>query len=131
MARMMKKRSVTWIDVDLVHQVDLVARIDKFFGLHPLVMEGILNTDQRPKMEDYGDYRYMVIRSLTCNGDRCGMETEQVSLILGHNYLISFQEKDGTLFDKVRERIRSGKGRSAKSGADYLAYSLLDTGVDN
>jgi len=123
--------TVTWIDVDLVHQVDLVARIGECFGLHPLVVEDILNTDQRPKMEDFGDYLYVVLRALTCNGEKSGMETEQVSLILGPNYVISFQEKNGALFEKVRERIRAGKGRIAKSGADYLAYSLLDTVVDN
>jgi magnesium transporter len=123
--------TVTWIDVDLVHQVDLVARIGECFGLHPLVVEDILNTDQRPKMEDFGDYLYVVLRALTCNGEKYGMETEQVSLILGPNYVISFQEKDGAVFEKVRERIRAGKGRIAKSGADYLAYSLLDTVVDN
>jgi len=123
--------TVTWIDVDLVHQVDLVARIGECFSLHPLVVEDILNTDQRPKMEDFGDYLYVVLRALTCNGEKCGMETEQVSLILGPNYVISFQEKDGAVFENVRERIRAGKGRIAKSGADYLAYSLLDTVVDN
>jgi magnesium transporter len=123
--------TVTWIDVDLVHQVDLVAGIGECFGLHPLIVEDILNTDQRPKMEDFGDYLYVVLRALTCNGDKCGLETEQVSLILGRNYVISFQEKAGAVFGKVRDRIRAGKGRIGKSSADYLAYSLLDTVVDN
>jgi magnesium transporter len=123
--------TVTWIDVDLVHQVDLVAGIGECFGLHPLIVEDILNTDQRPKMEDFGNYLYVVLRALTCNGDKCGLETEQVSLVLGRNYVISFQEKAGAVFGKVRDRIRAGKGRIGKSGADYLAYSLLDTVVDN
>lgn len=123
--------TVTWIDVNLVHQVELVAKIGECFGLHPLVVEDILNTDQRPKMEDFGDYLYVVLRALTGNGERSGMESEQVSLILGANYVVSFQEKNGAIFEKVRERIRSGKGRISKSGADYLAYSLLDAVVDN
>ncbi len=123
--------TITWIDVDLVHQVDLVAGIGERFGLHPLVVEDILNTDQRPKMEDFGDFVYVVLRALTCNGEKSGLETEQVSLVLGRNYVISFQEKDGAVFGKVRDRIRAGKGRIGKSGADYLAYSLLDTVVDN
>ncbi len=123
--------TVTWIDVDLVHQVDLVARIGECFGLHPLVVEDILNTDQRPKMEDFGEYFYVVFRALTCNGERWAMESEQISLILGANYVLSFQEKSGAVFAKVRERIRAGKGRIDRSGADYLAYTLLDTVVDN
>lgn len=123
--------TVTWIDVDLVQQVELVAGIGECFGLHPLVIEDILNTDQRPKMEDFGDYLYVVLRALTCNGERSGMESEQVSLILGPNYVISFQEKNGAVFEKVRERIRAAKGRISRLGADYLAYSLLDTVVDN
>jgi len=123
--------SVTWIDVDMVRRVDLVAKIGECFDLHPLVVEDILNTDQRPKMEDYGDYLFVVLRSLTCSDDTCCMETEQISLVLGPTYVLSFQESDGAVFEKVRERIRSGKGRIRRSGADYLAYSLLDTIVDN
>jgi magnesium transporter len=82
-------------------------------------------------MEDFGDYLYIVLRALTSNGDNLALETEQVSLILGRNYVISFQEKAGGVFGKVSERIRAGKGRIGKSGPDYLAYSLLDTIVDN
>lgn len=123
--------TVTWIDVDLVQQVELVAKIGECFGLHPLVVEDILNTDQRPKMEDFGDYLYVVLRALTSNGERSGMDSEQVSLVLGPNYVISFQEKRGAVFEKVRERIRTSKGRFSKFGADYLAYSLLDAVVDN
>lgn len=123
--------TVTWIDVSSVHQVDLVAKLGECFGLHPLVVEDILNTDQRPKIEDYGEYLYIVFRALSCNGVRFSLGAEQISVILGRNYVLSFQEKASPLFDKIRERIRAGKGRTAKSGADYLAYSLLDTVVDN
>lgn len=123
--------TVTWINVDQVHQVDVVAGIGERFGLHPLVVEDILNTDQRPKMEDFGDFVYIVLRALTCSGESFGLETEQISLILGRTYVISFQEKDGAVFEKVRDRIRAGKGRIGRSGADYLAYSLLDSVVDN
>lgn len=123
--------TVTWIDVNSVHQVELVAKLGECFKLHPLVVEDILNTDQRPKLEDYGEYLFIVFRAFSCNGDLCAMETEQISLILGPNYVLSFQEKESTVFDKIRERIKTGKGRTVKSGADYLAYSLLDTIVDN
>ena len=123
--------TVTWIDVNSVHQVELVAKLGECFKLHPLVVEDILNTDQRPKLEDFGEYLYIVFRAFSCNGDHCPMETEQISLILGTNFVISFQEKESAVFDKILERIRTGKGRTVKSGADYLAYSLIDTIVDN
>ncbi len=123
--------TVTWIDVNSVHQVELVAKLGECFGLHPLVVEDILNTDQRPKLEDFGEYLYIVFRAFSCNGGHCPMDTEQISLILGPNFVISFQEKESPVFDKILERIRTGKGRTVKSGADYLAYSLLDTIVDN
>ncbi|TFG92120.1 MAG: magnesium/cobalt transporter CorA [Syntrophobacterales bacterium] len=123
--------TVTWIDVNSVHQVELVAKLGECFNLHPLVVEDILNTDQRPKLEDFGEYLYIVFRAFSCNGGHCPMETEQISLILGTNFVISFQEKESLLFDKILDRIRTGKGRTVKSGADYLAYSLIDTVVDN
>ncbi len=123
--------TVTWIDVDLVHQVELVARLGECFSLHPLLLEDILNTDQRPKMEEFGDNLFIVVRALSCNGDQFALETEQISLVLGPNYVISFQEKDSSIFGTVRDQLRSGKGRIVRSGADYLAYTLLDTIVDN
>lgn len=123
--------TVTWIDVDLVHQVELVARLGECFSLHPLLLEDILNTDQRPKMEEFGENLFIVVRALSCNGEHFALETEQISLVLGPNYLISFQEKDSGIFAKIRDQIRNGKGRIVRSGADYLAYTLLDTIVDN
>ncbi len=125
------KKSVTWIDVDMVHRVELIEKIGECYGFHPLVLEDILNTDQRPKLEDFGDYVYMVLRILSCNGNNDGIVSEQVSIILGPNYLISFQERELGIFNSIRERLRNGKGRLRKSGADYLAYALLDTIVDN
>ncbi len=126
-----KKPSVTWIDVDMVHQVELIEKIGECYGFHPLVLEDILNTDQRPKLEDFGDYIYIVLRMLSCNGQNNGIVSEQISIILGPNYVITFQERDLDVFDSIRERIRNGKGRLRKSGSDYLAYALLDTIVDN
>lgn len=125
------KPTVTWINVDGVHNVPLLEKIGDCFGLHRLVMEDIMNTDQRPKMEDYGEYLYIVLKMLSIGG---GGETvtEQISLILGANYVISFQEGvEGDVFNLIRERIRNSKGRIRKMGADYLAYSLLDAVVDN
>jgi magnesium transporter len=126
------KPSVTWINVEGVHRVEVVEKLGHCFGLHPLVLEDILNTDQRPKMEIYGGYVYIVLKMLCGNDSNRSVEAEQVSLILGSNFVISFQEGiEGDVFNPVRERIRSGKGLIRKMGSDFLAYSLIDTMVDN
>ncbi len=122
---------VTWINLDGIHQTDILERLGERFGLHPLVMEDILNTEQRPKMEDYGDYIFVVIKMLSFDGDGGGITAEQVSLILGSNYVLSFQEQEGDVFNPLRERLRNGKGRVRKLGADYLVYSQLDAIVDS
>ncbi len=123
--------TVTWINIDGLHQIEILEKLGVCYGFHPLVLEDILNTDQRPKMEDYGDYLYIVLRMLKYNDQSSEIETEQVSLILGQNFVFSFQEKQGDVFDPIRERIRNSKGRIRKMGADYLAYALLDSIVDN
>ncbi len=123
--------TVTWINVDGVHNVTLLEKLGDCFCLHRLVMEDIMNTDQRPKMEDYSEYLYIVFKMLSSGGGG-EIVTEQISLILGANYVISFQEGiEGDVFNLIRERIRNSKGRIRKMGADYLAYSLLDAVVDN
>ncbi len=123
--------TVTWINVDSVHDAAVLQQLGERFGLHPLVLEDILNTEQRPKLEDYGDYLYIVLKMLSYNGQ--STTVEQVSLILGKNYVLSFQEqgKPGDVFDPIRARIRNGAGRIRKMGADFLAYSLVDAIVDN
>jgi magnesium transporter len=127
-----EKPTVTWINVEGVHEVEIVEKLGNCFGLHPLVLEDILNTDQRPKLEVYGDYIYIVLKMLYDGGLNHPLEAEQVSLILGSNFVISFQEgKEGDVFDPVRERIRSRSGFIRKTGPDYLVYSLIDTVVDN
>jgi len=128
-----EKPTVTWINVEGLHQVEVLERLGGCYGLHPLVLEDILNTDQRPKMEDYGEYVYIVLKMLTYYDDKSGqIEAEQISLVLGRNFVLSFQEgKKGDVFDLLRERLRGGKGRIRKMGADYLAYSLIDSVVDH
>lgn len=123
--------TVTWINIDGVHELDVIEKIGTRFGLHPLILEDIVNTGQRPKMEDFGDYIYFVLRMLIFDEKRKEVKTEQVSLILGPNFVISFQESEGDVFDPVRDRIRKGKGRLRRMGADYLAYALMDALVDN
>jgi len=123
--------TVTWINVDGIHQVDVIEKIGTHFGVHPLLLEDILHTAQRPKAEDFYNYIYIVLKMLRLNETTDEIEVEQVSLILGDNFVITFQETVGDVFDPVRERIRSNKGRVRKMGADYLAYALIDTIIDN
>lgn len=123
--------TVTWINIDGIHQVEIIEKLGSYFGLHPLLLEDILNTDQRPKMEDYGDYIFVILKMLYSGENKDEIEAEQVSLILGSNFVISLQEREGDVFDPVRDRIRKSKGRIRKTGSDYLAYALLDAIVDN
>jgi len=125
-----KRGEAGWLNVDGVHDVDLLSRIQSIFDLHPLVVEDIANTAQRPKMDDYGDYMYLSMRMLTMDGDTLEIQGEQVSIVLTRDLLISFQEKPGDVFESIRERLRQGKGRIRKQASDYLMYSLLDAVVD-
>jgi len=125
------KPTVTWINIDGIHDIKIIEKIGKHFDLHPLILEDIVNTGQRPKIEDFGDYIFVVLKMLYYNEKEDEIQAEQVSLILGSNFVISFQEREGDVFNPIRERIRSGKGRIRKMGADYLAYALIDTIVDS
>lgn len=122
--------TVTWINIAGIHQVDIMEKIGNHFGIHPLVMEDILNTEHRPKMDDMEDYVFVVLKMLDYNKED-GFDAEQISIVLGQHFVISFQEMEGDVFEPVRERIRKNKGRIRKRGADYLAYALLDSVVDN
>ncbi|NYT05284.1 MAG: magnesium/cobalt transporter CorA [Methanomicrobiales archaeon] len=121
--------SVTWINVDGLVDTNVIESFGKAFGLHPLTQEDILNTTQRPKLEEFDEYLYLVVKMLFINADE-EVCAEQVSLILGDRLVISFQEQKGDVFDTIRTRLRTGKGRIRKSGADYLLYSMLDAIVD-
>ncbi len=125
-----KDRSgVTWINVDGLHEPEVLEKIGKAFGLHPLMLEDIANTEQRPKLEDYGEYLYIVIRMLSRPDD--SILSEQLSLVIGRNVLITFQERHGNEFDPIRERLRNGNGRARRLGVDFLAYQLVDAVIDN
>ncbi|MBN2604059.1 MAG: magnesium/cobalt transporter CorA [Candidatus Thermoplasmatota archaeon] len=125
------KETVTWINIDGIHDVDVIEKLGKHFDVHPLVLEDILDTTQRPKMEDFESYIYFVLKMLYKHEKNSEIIVEQISLILGNNFVISFQESKGDVFDPIRERIRNNKGRIRKMGADYLAYALIDAIVDN
>lgn len=122
---------VSWVNIDGLHDVELIEKVGHHFGIHPLTLEDIVNTGQRPKTEDYEDYIYVVFKMLTFDDSGDHIVSEQVSLILGPHYLLSFQETDGDVFNFVRERIRKGRVRIRKSGPDYLAYALIDAVVDH
>jgi len=125
------KSTITWINIDGVHEIKVIEEIGKHFNLHSLILEDIVDTDQRPKIKDYRDYIFIILKMLYCDKKSNEMKVEQVSLILGKNYVISFQEREGDVFDFIRDRIRNNIGRIRKLGADYLVYSLMDAIVDN
>jgi len=122
--------TISWINIDGVHDIETIEKVGGHFGIHPLVLEDIVNTGQRPKAEDFDDYVYIVLKMLYYDAKEKEVRAEQFSLILGSNFLISFQERVGDVFEMVRERIRKGKGHIRKAGADYLAYALMDAIVD-
>lgn len=119
-----------WLNVYGLHEPALLAEIGRAFNLHPLVLEDILHTEQRPKLDSYSDYLYFVSRFF--NYDKAGMSigSDQISIVLGRNFVLTFQERPSGSFDPVRERLRADKGHMRQAGADYLAYALLDIVVD-
>jgi len=125
------KPSVTWINIDGVHQVEVIEKIGAHFGIHPLILEDIMHTVQRPKIEDFEDYIFVVVKMIYYDDKINDIEAEQLSIILGPNFVISFQEKEGDIFNPIRDRIRKAKGRIRKMKPDYLAHALLDTIVDH
>jgi len=122
--------AVRWLDLSGVHDVTFLEQLGESFSLHPLVLEDIAHTAQRPKVEDYEEYLYVVAKILSYNSNTSEVEAEQISLILGPDYVISFQEREPDVFQPIRERIIQAKGRIRKMGADYLAYALVDLLVD-
>lgn len=120
----------TWINVDGIHQVEVIENIGRIFGVHSLILEDILNTHQRPKIEDHGEYIYLVWKILSYNDISEKIDSEQISVILGENFLISFLERESAIFDPLKNRLRTDKGHIRKNKVDYLTYSLLDSVVD-
>ena len=124
-----KESAITWIDVQCLHRAETLDAIGECYGIHPLVLEDILS-DQRPKAEDYDNYIFVVLKALYYSADTADLDIDQVSVILGKNYVLSFREKDGDLFKGIREHLRTAKGKIRRMGADYLAYALIDSIVD-
>ena len=124
-------RSVTWINVNGLHDVAAIGNIGQAFDLHPLVMEDILNTGQRAKIDDYGSYIFIVLKMIRFDKDAQKIVNEQLSVVLADTFVLTFQERPGDVFNPVRERIRRQTSRIRGVGTDYLAYALMDTVVEN
>lgn len=122
---------ISWININGLHDISLVEKIGTHFSIHPLVLEDIVNTYQRPKYEDYDSQIFCVIKVFNFDQETKEINSEQISFILGVNYILSFQEKKHTYFEPVRERLRKGKGRIRKAGAGFLLYALIDALVDS
>ena len=125
------REGVLWINVAGLGDVPALQEIGKIFGLHPLIVEDIVNTDQRPKIEDYGNVFYVVIRLIVYGNNDNEVHTDQVSLVVGKDFVLSFLEQSSGVFDAVRERVRHMQGRICSQGPDYLLYRLMDTVVDD
>lgn len=121
---------VTWINLDGLSNTQEIEKVGEYYELHPLIIEDIVNTNQRPKIDEYKDYYFIVAKMLYFQDDG-RLENEHISFVLGRNYVLSFQEAGGDVFDGVRERLEKAKGRIRSRGADYLVFALLDAIVDN
>ncbi|MDY0189192.1 MAG: magnesium/cobalt transporter CorA [Desulfuromonas sp.] len=122
--------SVTWVIVEGLANVEIVERIGAMFDIHMLVLEDILNTQQRPKFEEYDNYLYIVLKCLIAEDPQFRITYEQISLLVFKNFVFLFKEKKDDLFNAVQQRVRASKGRLRSLGADYLTYVILDTVVD-
>ena len=119
-----------WLNVHGVHDVDLIKQIGEKFKLHPLVIEDILNTEQRPKIDEFDDYLFLETRNFYYDKDNMQANSEQISLVLGRNFLLTFQERATGAFEPIRERLRASSAHIRTLGVDYLTYAVLDSVVD-
>lgn len=124
------EKTVTWVNVNGLSDTQALTDIAVKYDLHPLVMEDVANTSQRPKLDEYNDQLFVVFKMLYHDADG-QLNTEHISLILGKTYVLLMQEYDGDVFDGIRDRIRHAKGRIRTNGADYLMYALMDAVIDN
>ena len=125
-----EKPTITWINVDGIHDTVIVEQLGTHYGLHPLIIEDMLNTQQRLKVDVFDDYILIVLKMHIYDEEADEILIEQVSIILGENFVLTFQEQEGDVFESIRTRLQNDKGRIRKAGADYLAYALIDAVVD-
>jgi len=124
-------QTTTWIKITGLHEVNMIEKIGAQFNLHPLILEDVLHTTQRPKLEDHEEHLFVVLKLLSFNEQTQTVETEQFSIILGNRYIITFQESERETFEPLRERIKKANSRFRKMGVDYLLYALIDYIVDH
>lgn len=124
------QQRTTWVIVEGLTDIPIIENIGKTFGIHQLVLEDILNTDQRPKFEEHDDYCFMVLKYMSAQDDQFNVAYEQISVLMMEYFVIVFKEKKDILFDPLQQRIIKSKGQLRSLGADYLTYEILDTIVD-
>ncbi|TXE14939.1 magnesium/cobalt transporter CorA [Seonamhaeicola algicola] len=122
--------TVSWVNLNGLNHVEAIENLGKHYDIHHLVLEDIVNIAQRPKVDDHQTYLFVVLKMLYYNNNN-QLVSEQVSFILGKNYVFTFQEAEGDVFDPIRDRIRNAKGRIRNMQADYLLYTLIDAIVDH
>ncbi|MEO6347443.1 MAG: CorA family divalent cation transporter, partial [Aquaticitalea sp.] len=122
--------TVTWININGLNNLDNIQKLGDHYHIHPLTLEDVVNTQHRPKIDEFDNYLFIVFKMLYYNNDS-ELHYEHMSMVVGEGFLLTFQESDGDVFDDLRERISHGKGRVRTWGSDYLMYALLDAVVDN
>ncbi len=130
LAKFLNDTMITWINVDGLGDADTIGAIGELLGLHPLALEDVINVHQRSKVEPYSDHLFIVTRLVSLT-PLDHLESEQISIFLGKNYVLTFQQRPGDCFDPVRDRIRSQRGRIRSRKSDYLAYALIDAVIDS
>jgi len=126
---LIEESSIVWVDVQGLGDAGFLRRMREMFNLHPLAVEDVVNVPQRPKTESYGNCIFLVTRMIAVL-DGAAIENEQISIFLGKNFVLTFQERPGDCFNPVRERLRSPSSRIRSGRPDYLAYALLDAVID-
>ncbi|HNW97344.1 MAG TPA: magnesium/cobalt transporter CorA [Bacteroidales bacterium] len=125
------KEGKVWLNVDGIHNINIIEGIGKIFNLHPLVLEDIPNTELRPRFEEFDNYIFFTMKGLEYNKAEEEIKYEQISFVFGEKFVLSFQENESTLFNSITERMLSGVSKALGKGTDYLMYLLIDATVDN
>lgn len=125
-----KSAGIIWVNIEGLNDTQLISDLGKRFGLHPLVLEDILDINQRSKVDEFDNYVYIVLKKTRWNESRKNFSIEQVSIIFGADFLLSFQEQKSTIFDPIVQRLQNSQSRLRENGSDFLAYTLIDFIVD-
>ena len=122
--------SITWVDVEGLSDITLIEELGRLFNIHLLILEDVLNTHQRPKVEEYDDCIYLVAKAIELGEGEFSVEYQQISILLYDRFIFTFKERQDELFSAIKERLQNGKGAIRQQGPDYLAYVILDSIVD-